>query len=161
MGDGGFTSQEFEVQQQLGRLSWVQESPRESPLQAGRTVAPEQACMCSRQLRDQSLPSVCAVVAALGRASVLSCNAPSCRYSEVLPCNELGHAISLALHAMSAPTATGCGPGSGAGVHGALLQRPALPAGRDGNAARVPAGRQARRVQRAAGTLVPLLGCVR
>lgn len=44
MGDGGFTSQEFEVQQQLGRLSWVQESPRESPLQAGRTVAPEQAC---------------------------------------------------------------------------------------------------------------------
>ena len=45
MGDGGFTSQEFEVQQQLGRLSWVQESPRESPLQAGRTVAPEQACL--------------------------------------------------------------------------------------------------------------------
>ena len=52
VGDGGFTSQEFEVQQQLGRLSWVQESPRESPLQAGRTVAPEQACMCLRQLRD-------------------------------------------------------------------------------------------------------------
>lgn len=56
MGDGGFTSQEFEVQQQLGRLSWVQESPRESPLQAGRTIAPEQACTVLKSSGIQMLP---------------------------------------------------------------------------------------------------------
>lgn len=83
VGDGGFTSQEFEVQQQLGRLSWVQESPRESPLQAGRTVAPEQACtLLNSALRDQNLPSVDGIVAALC-ASGLSYS--SCRRHEVLP----------------------------------------------------------------------------
>ena len=43
------------MQQQLGRLSWVQESPRESPLQAGRTVAPEQACIVLRRAQGSKI----------------------------------------------------------------------------------------------------------
>lgn len=36
LGDGGFTPEDFEVQQQLGQLSWVTERPQDSPLQVTR-----------------------------------------------------------------------------------------------------------------------------
>eukprot|EP00884_Botryococcus_braunii_P022373 jgi/Botrbrau1/881/Bobra.0167s0006.1 len=45
IGDGGFSAAEFELLNQLGRLSWVVENAKENPLQVKGATSPEQTAV--------------------------------------------------------------------------------------------------------------------